>query len=380
MSQKIKVFIDVFYYQSALSGIRTYIDELVSGAKNSKNINIEYLFSHDIDQWDLNHKFLNPKNRLLRWCFHFYYFLWKQVILPLKILKNKPDVLICPDFVAPLWQLRVLKLSVIHDTLFWDYPKNYNALWRKYYIKLINLGFRGNTSLITTSKYAKRKLERSFSKKTPPIIVIFQSFLKSKTHNDSILKTLNLEDSDYLLHVGSFDKRKDLMTLVKAFKLLHEDKKNKHLKLVLAGQKILNGNAEVLNDLEKYISTNNLSKSILMTDYLSNGEISSLYKKALIYVFPSIEEGFGIPILEAFAMKIPVVTSNAGAMVEIAEGAAKHFNAGDHIELFKTLTKLIISKPERTYLIQKGSERLMAFSREKFINDYEELILKSVNN
>ena len=380
MSQKIKVFIDVFYYQSALSGIRTYIDELVSGAKNSKNINIEYLFSHDIDQWDLNHKFLNPKNRLLRWCFHFYYFLWKQVILPLKILKNKPDVLICPDFVAPLWQLRVLKLSVIHDTLFWDYPKNYNALWRKYYIKLINLGFRGNTSLITTSKYAKRKLERSFSKKTPQITVIFQSFLKSKTHNDSILKTLNLEDSDYLLHVGSFDKRKDLMTLVKAFKLLKEDKKNKHLKLVFAGQKILNGNAEVLNDLEKYISTNNLSKSILMTDYLSNGEISSLYKKALIYVFPSIEEGFGIPILEAFAMKIPVVTSNAGAMVEIAEGAAKHFNAGDHIELFKTLTKLILSKPERTYLIQKGSERLMAFSREKFINDYEELILKSVNN
>ena len=380
MSQKIKVFVDVFYYQSALSGIRTYIDELVSGAKNSKNINIEYLFSHDIDQWDLNHKFLNPKNRLLRWFFHFYYFLWKQVILPLKILKNKPDVLICPDFVAPLWQLRVLKLSVIHDTLFWDYPKNYNALWRKYYIKLINLGFRGNTSLITTSKYAKRKLERSFSKKTPQITVIFQSFLKSKTHNDSILKTLNLEDSDYLLHVGSFDKRKDLMTLVKAFKLLKEDKKNKHLKLVFAGQKILNGNAEVLNDLEKYISTNNLSKSILMTDYLSNGEISSLYKKALIYVFPSIEEGFGIPILEAFAMKIPVVTSNAGAMVEIAEGAAKHFNAGDHIELFKTLTKLILSKPERTYLIQKGSERLMAFSREKFINDYEELILKSVNN
>ena len=50
------------------------------------------------------------------------------------------------------------------------------------------------------------------------------------------------------------------------------------------------------------------------------------------------------------------------------------------IILFKTLTKLIISKPERTYLIQKGSERLMAFSREKFINDYEELILKSVNN
>ena len=380
MASKIIVYIDVFYYQAALTGIRTYINELVLGAKNSKNKNIEYLFSHDINQWDQNYKFLNPKNRLLRLCFHMYYFFWKQIILPFKILKHKPDVLICPDFVAPLWQLRALKLCVIHDTLFWDYPKNYNALWRKYYIKLINLGLRGNTSVITTSKYSKSKLERSFSKKTPSIIVIFQSFLKSKMCDDNILKTLSLKDSDYLLHVGSFDKRKDLITLVKAFKLLKEDVKNKHLKLVLAGKKILNGNAEVLNELERYIVKNNLSKSVLMTDYLSNAEISSLYKKALIYVFPSIEEGFGIPILEAFAKKIPVVTSNAGAMVEVAQGAADHYNAGDYIELFKTLTKLIISKPERTYLIEKGSKRLKDFSREKFIDDYEQLILKSVKN
>ena len=380
MASKIIVYIDVFYYQAALTGIRTYINELVLGAKNSKNKNIEYLFSHDINQWDQNYKFLNPKNRLLRLCFHMYYFFWKQIILPFKILKHKPDVLICPDFVAPLWELRTLKLSVIHDTLFWDYPKNYNSLWRKYYIKLINLGLRGNTSVITTSKYAKRKLEKLFSKKTPSIIVIFQSFLKSKMDDDSILKTLSLIDSDYLLHVGSFDKRKDLITLVKAFKLLKEDAKNKHLKLVLAGKKILNGNAEVLNELERYILKNNLSKSVLMTGYLSNAEISSLYKKALIYVFPSIEEGFGIPILEAFEMKTPVVTSNAGAMVEVAQGAAEHYNVGDYIELFKTLTKLIISKPERTYLIEKGSKRLKDFSREKFIDDYEQLILKSVKN
>ena len=380
MASKIIVYIDVFYYQAALTGIRTYINELVLGAKNSKNKNIEYLFSHDINQWDQNYKFLNPKNRLLRLCFHMYYFFWKQIILPFKILKHKPDVLICPDFVAPLWQLRTLKLSVIHDTLFWDYPKNYNSLWRKYYIKLINLGLRGNTSLITTSKYAKRKLEKLFSKKTPSIIVIFQSFLKSKMDDDIVLKTLSLIDSDYLLHVGSFDKRKDLLTLVKAFKLLKEDVKNKHLKLVLAGKKILNGNAEVLNELERYILKNNLSKSVLMTGYLSNAEISSLYKKALIYVFPSIEEGFGIPILEAFEMKTPVVTSNAGAMVEVAQGAAEHYNVGDYIELFKTLTKLIISKPERTYLIEKGSKRLKDFSREKFIDDYEQLILKSIKN
>lgn len=380
MAQKIKVFIDTFYYQAALSGIRTYINELFLGAKNSKNNNIEYLFSHDINHWDQNHKFLNPKSKLSRLYFHLYYFFWKQIILPFKILKHKPNVLICPDYVAPLWRLKTLKLCVIHDTLFWDYPKNYNPLWRKYYIKLISLGLRGNSSVITTSNYAKSNLEGLFSKHNFSIIAIYQSFLKSKIDDNRILKNLNLVDSDFLLHVGSFDKRKDLITLVKAFKLLKDDKANDHLKLVLAGQKILNGNEVVLNELESYILTNNLSKSILMTGYLSRAEICSLYNKALIYVFPSIEEGFGIPILEAFALKTPVVTSNAAAMVEIADGAAQHYNAGNYTELFKTLTKLINSKSERTHLIEKGSERVKDFSREKFIKDYEQFILNSVKN
>ena len=380
MAQKIKVFIDTFYYQAALSGIRTYINELFLGAKNSKNNNIEYLFSHDINHWDQNHKFLNPKSKLSRLYFHLYYFFWKQIILPFKILKHKPNVLICPDYVAPLWRLKTLKLCVIHDTLFWDYPKNYNPLWRKYYIKLISLGLRGNSSVITTSNYAKSNLESLFSKHNFSIIAIYQSFLKSKTDDNRILKNLNLVDSDFLLHVGSFDKRKDLITLVKAFKLLKDDKANDHLKLVLAGQKILNGNEVVLNELESYILTKNLSKSILMTGYLSRAEICSLYNKALIYVFPSIEEGFGIPILEAFALKTPVVTSNAAAMVEIADGAAQHYNAGNYTELFKTLTKLINSKSERTHLIEKGSERVKDFSREKFIKDYEQFILNSVKN
>ena len=380
MAPKIKVFIDVFYYQATLSGIRTYTNELVLGAINSQNKNIEYLFSHDINQWDHNHIFLNPKNRLIRLYFHLYYFFWKQIILPFKMLKYNPDVLICPDFVAPLWQLRALKLCVIHDTLFWDYPKNYNALWRKYYIKLIKLGLRGNSSVVTTSNYAKRKLEKLFSKKAHPITAIFQSFLKSNVCDKSIEKSLNLENTDFLLHVGSFDRRKDLITLIKAFKLLKEVEINKNLKLVLVGQKTLNGNTKVLNELESYILKNNLSKCIFMTGYLTNEEICALYKKAFIYVFPSIDEGFGIPILEAFDNKIPVVTSNAGALVEVAEGAAVHYDAGDCTELFETLNKLITSESERTNLIEKGTERLKAFSREKFIKHYEQLILNSVKN
>ena len=100
-----------------------------------------------------------------------------------------------------------------------------------------------------------------------------------------------------------------------------------------------------------------------MTGYLSGAEICSLYKKALIYVFPSVEEGFGIPVLEAFAMKTPVVSSNAAAMVEIAKGAAQHYNKGDYTELFKTLTKLIISTPKRNHLIEIDAQHVCGCTR-----------------
>ena len=73
-------------------------------------------------------------------------------------------------------------------------------------------------------------------------------------------------------------------------------------------------------------------------------------------------------------------TSSPVNILEIAEGAAEHYNAGDHIELFKTLSKLITSKSKRTYLAEKGTERLKGFSRERFVKDYERLILKSVKN
>ena len=176
-------------------------------------------------------------------------------------------MLIWPDFVAPLWNLKTLKLCVVHDTLFWDYPNNYNSLWRKDYIKLINIGLRGKSSVITTSKHAKSKLERSFAKQKPLITAIFQSFLKSNVCDKSIEKSLNLENTDFLLHVGSFDRRKDLITLVKAFRLLKEAEINKNLKLVLVGQKTLNGNTKVLNELESYILKNNLSNLINTTLY-----------------------------------------------------------------------------------------------------------------
>ena len=87
--EKTKVYIDVFYYGAALSGIKTYIEELVSGLYKYGSNDIDYIFSHDIKSQRKKRFFINSKYKFFRWIFQFLYFFWKQVILPSKLFLIK---------------------------------------------------------------------------------------------------------------------------------------------------------------------------------------------------------------------------------------------------------------------------------------------------
>ena len=92
--RKKRVYIDVFYYKTALSGLKTYIEELVSASKTHGSNEIEYIFSHDIEKLKNKQFFINSKFRLVRWVFQLRYLIWKQIILPIKLLTNSADILI----------------------------------------------------------------------------------------------------------------------------------------------------------------------------------------------------------------------------------------------------------------------------------------------
>ena len=110
--KKTKVFIDVFYYKTALSGIKTYIEELLSAVKDHSSNEVDYVISHDISKMDNNQFFINSKFRLVRWIFQLRYLIWKQLFLPIILYKKKIDYLICPDYVAPI--LSPSKKIVMH--------------------------------------------------------------------------------------------------------------------------------------------------------------------------------------------------------------------------------------------------------------------------
>ena len=354
----------MFYYKTALSGLKTYIEELVSASETHGSDDIEYIISHDIKKITNNQLFINSKFRIIRWIFQMRYLVWKQIILPINLLINKVDIVICPDYVAPIICYSK-KIVVIHDNLFWKYPENYSHLWRKYFTKLIEYGLNSNSLIVTTSNYSKKGLESIFTNNK--IIPIYQSS-----------ETLSLNErysnqKKYILHIGTFEKRKDLITLVKGFKNL-KDELDLDYKLVLAGSTYINGDNKVLLKIQKYLLKHKLYDSVLIPGYIDNSKAMYFFSNALMYVFPSKDEGFGIPLIEALKLKIPVLCSNIPIFKEIAGDSALFFEKENELNLSEKMKELIINKNLSKKLVTKGFERVKKFNRNNFIKDFEKII------
>ena len=180
------------------------------------------------------------------------------------------------------------------------------------------------------------------------------------------------------MHVGSFDKRKNILTLVKAFEKLIKSEKKLDLKLILVGKQNVNGNSKVSNETINFITKNNLENDVILTDHLPDSDVSGLYSNALFFVFPSSDEGFGIPVLECFSNDLPVICSDIPIFREIGSDNVLYFELENQDDLSSIMLKLLNSKSEKDILINKGRERLKNFSRKAFVKDFENLLKKVV--
>ena len=178
--KKITVLVDLYYLKAAVAGIGSYIREFEASCNDHGSNDFKYVFTHDINKLVGNSIFLNSNNKIIRWIFQIRYLIYKQIQLPLKILFSKADYVICPDYIAPYFTFKAKRITVLHDSLFWDYKKNYSFLWNKYFISLINLGINKGTQIITTSNYSKKNLIKILGS-DKSISSVYQSFNFLKT-------------------------------------------------------------------------------------------------------------------------------------------------------------------------------------------------------
>ena len=170
-----------------------------------------------------------------------------------------------------------------------------------------------------------------------------------------------------ILFVGALQKRKNLGPLIRAFEQIGPD-----WKLVLAGSKGY-GAEEILHLIE----TSPRRTDIELPGYVTDDQLMHLYANSDIFAFPSLDEGFGIPVLEAMAWGVPVLSSDRSALPEVTGDAALHFDPTDEDELTFALQTLTKEEGLRRKLSQMGMERAAQFSWETAVDQtwevYKEL-------
>jgi glycosyltransferase involved in cell wall biosynthesis len=163
--------------------------------------------------------------------------------------------------------------------------------------------------------------------------------------------------SQYLLFVGTLEPRKNLTTLLHAYAVLRAEGCDKDLKLVVAGR-----TGWLYADIFDTVKTLALEEEVIFTGFVDDEDLPDLYRGAQLLVFPSLYEGFGLPILEAMASGVPVITSDLASMPEVAGEAAILVDAHDPKAIAEGIARVLAEDRLREVLIQKGLARARGFT------------------
>ena len=369
----LKIGVDIRDLRLASTGTKTYLDELLKVFRT--------LHGSEIDMVEFN-SIWKPYWGHSKWgkgWEHIQFFIWKQISLPLKTFFSGRDVLICTDYYVPLIKLKAKHLVVFHDALFFDHPEYYNPIWLKLFKAIALPAARRANVIIAPSQFSKERLllhEKGFEGK---IKVVYQGRKTVSDNGEISANTKRLLDElgkqPYILHVGVLEKRKNLAFLIR---VVHEIRKTHDIKLVLVGRP----NPKIFNNSEKEILATiaelNMQDHVVFAGYVPDGDLPALYKAALVYAFPSIYEGFGIPILEAFHYQLPVAVANNSCLKEIGGDGVSGFDPFGIENAKNTLLGLINSKAQRESQIQAGNILSHSFSWVKSAKEIGKIAADSV--
>lgn len=231
--------------------------------------------------------------------------------------------------------------------------------------------------IISISKASKNDYAKYVDPKVAENIVVTHlavsknNALKPKEYESNMyLKKIGLVKGKYLLYVGAVDLRKNIKCLPGILKKVREN--NPDVKLVVVGKEF-----GIKKELEKVgwidaVNKTGTAKNIISPGYISDLELNILYRNAGVFLFPSMYEGFGLPILEAMQQSCPVVCLNNSSLPEVAGDAALLMSTTE--EMVDATNKILNNKTHRNYLINRGLERVKHFSWEKTAKETYEII------
>lgn len=248
-----------------------------------------------------------------------------------------------------------LKVMTIHDLTFIKYSHFVNSRV-KTYNQRVKQCLKWTDLILTMAESTKQDIIRYLGIKEEKIYVVplASRYTKVPQISNSVEHL-----KPYILFVSTIEPRKNIINLIVAFNKLKQIYKIEH-KLVLIGQK-----GWRYESIFAAIENSPYKKEIHHLDYLSDDEVASFYSSADVFVYPSIYEGFGLPVLEAMTLGTPVITSNTSSLPEVAGDAAILIDPENPIQIAEAILQVISSPQLRQSMITKGKERVKLFSWER---------------
>ncbi|QDU33486.1 Lipopolysaccharide core biosynthesis protein RfaG [Poriferisphaera corsica] len=283
---------------------------------------------------------------------------WMKMRLPLAAVQDHVDVLHCPANICPKW-MPVPTVVTIHDLIPIDMPHGQQPGLIKRFDQSVKHACQRADAITCPSNYTRDRLIADYHANPDLITTTHWSVTTDSTpisNQAQIKDKFGIASPNTILHFGAGEVRKNTRRLIKSWSMLPYNLQEQW-QLIVVGLDF-----QTLYELKRYASSLNLGNSVLLYDFIDANDLTSLMHASDVLAYPSLSEGFGLPILEAFAANTAVITSDRTCLPEIASDAAAFVDPTDAQQMTQTLNAVMSNTKLRNQLIAKGNERLADFS------------------
>jgi glycosyltransferase involved in cell wall biosynthesis len=302
----------------------------------------------------------------------FLWILFFEIGIRRALKREKIDVFLSPDGWLCLGT-QVKTINVIHDLNFVHYPEFSNFWYRKYYRFFFPRFARKADCLVTVSNFSKDDIVKSYHIDPAKIKVVYNGvandFFEISEEEKITVQQQLTGAIPYFVFVGTANKRKNIINILDAFEGFRA--KNHEAKLVFAGM-----NKYWDREMQSFLQNMSFSKDVIFTGYISTVQLNKIISSSVALLYPSLFEGFGVPIIEAFACGIPVITSNVTAMPEVAGEAALLVDPRSVGEITKAMERIFTDEKLQQNLSLKGKKRIPLFQWSKSAHELWQIIEK----
>lgn len=294
---------------------------------------------------------------------------WTQIGLSFEILRSPADVLFVPSHVVPFIHPRQTVVTV-HGLEFERCPTAYSVWQRAYMRFFIRCSCHWSSRIIAVSESTSNDLKEIYGVPEEKIQVVYEGCPDADPA--APVGPVRPVSGPYYLFIGRLEARKNIVNIIKAFEIIKREYGSSH-RLVLAGSP-----GHGFWDIEAAINRSEYSADVIQLGYVKDEEKKELLRGALVLTFPSLYEGFGLPVLEAQAMGVPVITSKNSSLAEVAGDADVLVDPLNPSEIAAKIWSLTADSALRDGIIAKGRQNIERFSWKGCARETARIIMSKI--